>query len=63
MLGNFATKTLSDMSLEELRDFARILEQNDADIYDWLTNKSPLPTDLRSNIMTKLLEFYNLNNA
>lgn len=60
ILGNFAERFLFDMNIEDLRDYANILEQNDADIYDWFTHKSKPPVKLNSKIMDKFLNF-NIN--
>ncbi len=57
LLGRFAENTLPNMTTEELGLFATILEQNDADIYDWATGKTKPPKALHSVVMNKLLNF------
>jgi succinate dehydrogenase flavin-adding protein (antitoxin of CptAB toxin-antitoxin module) len=57
ILGKFADRHLEAMTKEEQKDFAKILAQNDADIYDWVTKKSFPPLDLQSEVMDKLLDF------
>ncbi|XVN43231.1 MAG: succinate dehydrogenase assembly factor 2 [Candidatus Rickettsia vulgarisii] len=57
ILGNFAEQFLFDMNDEDLRDFSLILENNDIDIYDWVTKKTVSPAHLNSNTMIKLLNF------
>lgn len=57
ILGKFAEQFLSDMSKEDLQDFFLIIENNDIDIYDWVTNKTNPPAHLNSNVMMKLLNF------
>lgn len=57
IIGNFAKKYLFKLSDTELEDFAEILKLNDADFYDWYVGKKPLPPNLSSNIMLKMLKF------
>lgn len=57
ILGKFAEKFLPSMNIEQLQLFAKILEQNDSDIYDWVTGKSVPPIQLQSSVMDKLLKF------
>lgn len=61
ILGKFAEYFLANMQEDHLIDFALILEQNDIDIYDWITKKSKPPTYLKSEILSQLLDF-NINN-
>ncbi|WPY01457.1 Succinate dehydrogenase assembly factor [Candidatus Trichorickettsia mobilis] len=56
ILGKFAEEFIFSMNSSELTEFAKILEQNDADIYDWCSGKTT-PSSLNSKIMHKLLEF------
>jgi antitoxin CptB len=57
ILGRFAEKFIDKMNIDELIEFAKILDQNDADIYDWYIAKTSLPSDLNSTTMNKLLNF------
>ena len=57
ILGNFARNFLSRMSLEEMCLYEKILQESDADLYDWLTHKSAYPARLDSEIMSNLLNF------
>jgi succinate dehydrogenase flavin-adding protein (antitoxin of CptAB toxin-antitoxin module) len=41
----------------ELKTFEEILHMNDADIYDWYTNKKPLPEEVSSPLMLQILDF------
>jgi succinate dehydrogenase flavin-adding protein (antitoxin of CptAB toxin-antitoxin module) len=60
ILGKFANRFLLDADKESLRDFAMILEQDDTDIYDWVTQKILPPPHLDSKVMQSLLKF-NIN--
>ena len=60
LLGAFAERHLDGMPIEQQKKFAEILEQTDADIYDWLTGKSLAPAELDRGVMQQLLKF-NIN--
>ncbi|MCC8417990.1 MAG: succinate dehydrogenase assembly factor 2 [Rickettsia endosymbiont of Bryobia graminum] len=57
ILGKFAEQFLSNMNDKDLQDFALILDNNDIDIYDWVTKKIAPPDYLDSKVMIKLLNF------
>lgn len=59
ILGNFATSFINEMEMDELLAFEEILKQNDADIYDWVTGKSPVPVILQSSVMKSLTFHFN----
>lgn len=57
IIGQFAKLNLHKMDSYELRTFEKILQMNDADIYDWYTKKTPLPKDKTSKLMLQILDF------
>lgn len=57
IMGEFARQNLNKMSDEELDIFAKILQFQDADIYDWFTGKKPLPEGFVNPVMLKLMNF------
>lgn len=57
ILGKFAENFLDEMDNNELKDFEKILEENDSDIYKWLGYKKAAPSYINSKIMQKLLNF------
>lgn len=57
IIGHFAKKNIEKMTDNELKIFEHILEQNDADLYDWYVKKKPIPEENLSTIMTKILNF------
>ncbi|MFP3018526.1 MAG: succinate dehydrogenase assembly factor 2 [Candidatus Tisiphia sp.] len=57
ILGKFAEQFLANMDIDSLTDFALILNQNDIDIYDWITNKTTPPVHLKSKVMLQILNF------
>ena len=57
IIGQFAKKNIEKMTDNELKIFEHILEQNDADLYDWYVKKKPVPEENLSTVMTQILKF------
>lgn len=57
ILSKFATIYLPTMDDDSLKNFSLILDQNDIDIYDWITDKAIPPLQLNSKVMLQLLSF------
>lgn len=57
IIGLFARDNLEKMDDNELLIFEKILQQNDADLYDWYVGKKPIPKEISSAIMTKIMNF------
>ena len=45
------------MSLEDLADFEQILDRIDPELIDWLTGREPVPANLRTPVLDRLLAF------
>lgn len=43
ILGKFAEQILSSLSEEEILKYARFLDEDDHDIFDWVMNKQDTP--------------------
>lgn len=57
LLGRFADQNLTSMSLEDLADFEQILDRIDPELIDWLTGREPVPANLRTPVLDRLLAF------
>lgn len=57
LLGRFADQHLADMSVEELADFEQVLERIDPELIDWITGREPVPANLRTPVLDRLLAF------
>ncbi|MFK8040479.1 MAG: succinate dehydrogenase assembly factor 2 [Rickettsiaceae bacterium] len=57
ILDKFINHCLNKMTDKELIDFNNILDQNDHDIYNWITNKSLPNINLESDIIFKIQQF------
>jgi succinate dehydrogenase flavin-adding protein (antitoxin of CptAB toxin-antitoxin module) len=60
ILSNFAEKFIGNMSDQDIKDFALLLEQSDEEIYRWITKKQNPKQELDCKIMRLLLSEYNL---
>ncbi|XVN41263.1 MAG: succinate dehydrogenase assembly factor 2 [Rickettsia endosymbiont of Argas persicus] len=54
ILGNFADLYLPFMEEKKLLSYALILDQNDNDLYNWITHKSSVPSNLDAEIIDNL---------
>lgn len=43
ILGGFARRGLADLTEPDLRDYERLLSENDQEIYRWVTGQTPVP--------------------
>lgn len=57
LLGRFADTHLAEMNVEELAEFEAILDRIDPELMDWITGREPVPANLRSSVLDKLLAF------
>ncbi len=68
IVGLFAKKYIHELSDIELDELEAILNENDNDIFDWLSNKREMPEEIKSNSIMKRLrnfipahEIHNIN--
>jgi antitoxin CptB len=57
LLGRFAEANLPGFNPEELALYEELLQENDPDLYEWLTGKSSPPAHCQNGVMKKLQEF------
>jgi antitoxin CptB len=58
ILGNFCDANIHQMNAEEIAYFEAILEEEDADLYRWLTGELPMPEHMQKNpLMQRLIAF------
>jgi antitoxin CptB len=58
LIGAFADQHLPRFSQDELRQFERLLEECDPDIFDWMTARQPVPEAHDSAVVRLLIHFY-----
>jgi antitoxin CptB len=57
ILGPFADSYASAMSAEELSAFETLLDQPDHDLYGWILDREPTPTEFDNDIMRRIKAF------
>lgn len=57
ILGNYIVKNLDNLDLIELNLFSELLDCADNDIFEWVTEKKPLPKRWQNSLMTKIIQF------
>jgi antitoxin CptB len=58
LIGTFADQSLTWFAAEELRQFERLLEEDDPVIDDWITGRQLLPKEHDNRVMRLLRRFY-----
>lgn len=57
LFGGFAGRYLDSMSDEQILRFERLLKESDADLFDWVTGKQPIPDEFNHDVMQLVLSF------
>jgi antitoxin CptB len=57
LLGRFADANLASMDAEQLADFEQVLDRIDPELIDWFIGREPVPANLRSPVLDRLLAF------
>lgn len=57
LFGTFADRHAHTMSKEQLDRFETILAEADTDLFNWVTNKQPVPPELDNDVMHMLKNF------
>lgn len=60
LMGRFADAFLPGCSDSEEAEFAKLLEETDPDIYDWITGRIPLPQKSFDPLLQAMIDFYRL---
>jgi antitoxin CptB len=58
LIGAFADHCLPEFSAEELRQFERLLEEDDPVIDDWITGRELVPKEHDDRVMALLRQFH-----
>jgi antitoxin CptB len=57
LMGRFADNHIDLFGPEQLDLYARLLENSDPEIYDWITGKTPVPAVNDSDVLALLRSF------
>ena len=55
ILGSFANAHIPGFAPEELDQYDDLLQNSDPDLYNWLTGREPVPANLLTPVMEKVL--------
>lgn len=58
IMGRFADAYLETFTMDDMADFERLLDIPDRDILDWVTGTAPVPTDLLTPMLSRILAFH-----
>jgi antitoxin CptB len=56
LLGSFADQNVSQLSLAELDMYENLLQENDPDLYNWITGVEKIPANVMNDVFEKLLK-------
>lgn len=57
LFGTFAERNLSRFSNAQLDKFEKLLQENDTDLFNWITGKTPVPIEFDHDVMGLLKSF------
>ncbi len=57
LLGGFAKENIATLTENEITMFENLLSAKDHDIYDWITQKSPVPADYDTPLFQRLCAY------
>ena len=61
LLGRFAAEMIMSLSESEMDAFEALLRETDNDIYNWVTEREPVPMRLDNAFVEKLIMFNKSN--
>ena len=59
LVGDFAAENLARLNDEQLDRFEGLLNENDTDLYKWITGTTGVPEDVDHDVMHMMQEFLN----
>jgi antitoxin CptB len=62
ILGIFARKYVAGMNEDQLNLFQKILDEQDVDLFDWMSGKKPTPQDVQDNVIYQQIMEFIFNN-
>ena len=58
LMGRFAESFLPQASADDLDLYETLLDENDPDIFDWVTGKEALPDKPFTDVLRRFIDFY-----
>ena len=60
LLGQFADHYIQDLNDQQLDDLESLMHQNDIDVMNWVTGKTTVPEQFRTELMFLIQKFNKL---
>jgi len=57
LMGTFADRFIPELTNEELDLYEDILQESDPDLYNWISEREPLPARITNPLIKKLIGF------
>jgi len=57
LLGSFADRYLAEFGSTQMDEYEALLEENDADLLDWITGRATPPAERQSEVLTLLMAY------
>ena len=57
LLGGFADATLGRLDADQLARYGELLENEDPDLWDWVTERLPVPPESDSDVLRLLIDY------
>lgn len=54
LLGSFARKHVPEFDVDELAQYEELLQENDPNLYNWITGQEDAPANVQSRVFEKL---------
>ncbi len=55
ILGSFADKHVPEFTEEELALYETLLQENDPDLYNWISGREEVPANVKNPVLEKIL--------
>jgi antitoxin CptB len=57
LFGGFAARYLTTLTAEQVDRFEALITETDNDLFNWVTNKQPVPAELDHDVMAMIKRF------
>lgn len=58
LLGKFAVSEVPEMKIDDLNAYEAFMEEEDPDLYHWITMQKPTPDEKQSSMLSRLMAFH-----